>query len=87
MKFPRCWIDRKEQAESEIQDSRSQIERSVTHEREQVNGPDCRVCLAKRVHGEGNHDARLKILRGQRRQLTQLQEQRGAVEMNWRRKT
>jgi chromosome segregation protein len=73
------FVGRKEQAESEIQDSRSQIER-LTHEREQVNGQTAGL-LGQKSSQEKEITTRDENLRGQRRQLTQLQEQRGAVEI------
>jgi len=73
------FIGRKEQAESEIQDSRSQIER-LQHEREQVNAQAAELAAQKQAQ-EADVTAREEKLREQRRQLTQLQEQRGALEV------
>jgi chromosome segregation protein len=73
------FIGRKEQAESEIQDSRSQIER-LQHEREQVNTQTAEL-LARKQSQEGDVVAREENLSGRRRQLTQLQEQRGALDV------
>jgi chromosome segregation protein len=73
------FIGRKEQAESEIQDSRSQIGR-LQHEREQVNTQTAEL-LARKQSQEGDVVAREENLSGQRRQLTQLQEQRGALDV------
>jgi chromosome segregation protein len=73
------FIGRKEQAESEIQDSRGQIER-LQHEREQV-GAQTAELLARKQAQETDVTEREEKLREQRRQLTQLQEQRGALDV------
>jgi chromosome segregation protein len=73
------FIGRKEQAESEIQDSRSQIGR-LQHEREQVNTQTAEL-LARKQSQEGDVTTREEKLREQRQQLTQLQEQRGALDV------
>ncbi|MFZ0827060.1 MAG: chromosome segregation protein SMC [Verrucomicrobiia bacterium] len=73
------FIGRKEQAESEIQDSRGQIER-LQHEREQV-GAQTAELLARKQAQESDVTTREEQLREQRRQLTQLQEQRGALDV------
>ena len=73
------FIGRKEQAESEIQDSRSQIER-LQHEREQVNTQTAEL-LARKQSQETDVTAREENLSERRRQLTQLQEQRGALDV------
>jgi chromosome segregation protein len=73
------FIGRKEQAESEIQDSRSQIGR-LQHEREQVNTQTAEM-LARKQSQEGDVTTREEHLRGQRSRLTQLQEQRGALDV------
>jgi len=73
------FIGRKEQAESEIQDSRSQIGR-LQHEREQVNTLVAGL-LARKQAQEADVTAREEQLRGQRHRLTELQEQRGALEV------
>ncbi|MGD0208077.1 MAG: chromosome segregation protein SMC [Verrucomicrobiota bacterium] len=73
------FIGRKEQAESEIQDSRSQIGR-LQHEREQVNTQTAEL-LARKQSQEGDVVAREENLSERRRQLTQLQEQRGALDV------
>jgi chromosome segregation protein len=73
------FIGRKGQAELEIQDSRSQIGR-LQHEREQVNAQTSEL-LARKQTQEGDVTAREEHLREQRRQLTQLQEQRGALDV------
>ena len=73
------FVGRKEQAESEIQDSRAQIER-LQQEREQVNGQTAGL-LDQKNSQETEITTREENLREQRRQLTELQEQRGAVEV------
>jgi len=73
------FIGRKEQAESEIQDSRLQIER-LQHEREQV-GAQTAELLARKQSQENDVIVRDGQLREQRRQLTQLQELRGALDV------
>jgi chromosome segregation protein len=73
------FISRKEQAESEIQDSRAQIGR-LQHERDQVNAQTAEL-LARKQSQEADVTAREDNLRGQRSRLTQLQEQRGALDV------
>jgi len=73
------FIGRKEQAESEIQDSQAQIGR-LQHDREQVNAQTAEL-LAQKQSQETNVVAREEQLREQRRQLTQLQEQRGTLDV------
>jgi chromosome segregation protein len=73
------FIGRKEQAESEIQDSRAQTVR-LQHEREQVNGQTAGL-LGQKSSQETEITTRDENLHEQRRQLTQWQEQRGAVEI------
>jgi chromosome segregation protein len=73
------FIGRKEQAELEIRDSHAQIER-LQQEREQVNGQTAGLLGQKNLQ-ETEITTRDENLREQRRQLTQLQEQRGAVEI------
>jgi len=73
------FIGRKEQAESEIQDSRSQIGR-LQHERDQVNAQTAEL-LARKQSQEADVTTREDNLRGQRSRLTQLQEQRGALDV------
>ncbi|HTY86236.1 MAG TPA: chromosome segregation protein SMC [Candidatus Acidoferrum sp.] len=73
------FIGRQQQAESEIQDSRSQIER-LQHEREQVNTLAAELSARKQAQ-ETDVTAREENLRGQRNRLTQLQEQRGALDV------
>ncbi|MGO9476969.1 MAG: chromosome segregation protein SMC [Limisphaerales bacterium] len=73
------FIGRKEQAESEIQDSRARIER-LQHEREQVNAQAAEL-LAQKQAQESDVIVREEQLREQRSRLTRLQEQRGALEV------
>ncbi len=73
------FISRKEQAESEIQDSRAQIGR-LQHERDQVNAQTAEL-LARKQSQEADVATREDNLRGQRSRLTQLQEQRGALDV------
>jgi chromosome segregation protein len=73
------FISRKEQAESEIQDSQAQIGR-LQHEREQVNAQTAEL-LARKQSQEADVTTREDNLRGQRSRLTQLQEQRGALDV------
>jgi chromosome segregation protein len=73
------FVTRKEQAEAEIQLSRGHMDRLV-HDREQVN-----ALIAEQLGNKQAQEADLSVrdesLREQRRRLTQLQEQRGAVEI------
>ncbi|MGB7748122.1 MAG: chromosome segregation protein SMC [Verrucomicrobiia bacterium] len=73
------FISRKEQAESEIQDSQAQIGR-LQHERDQVNAQTAEL-LARKQSQEADVATREDNLRGQRSRLTQLQEQRGALDV------
>jgi chromosome segregation protein len=73
------FITRKEQAESEIQDSRAQIGR-LQHERDLVNAQTAEL-LARKQSQEADVTTREDNLRGQRSRLTQLQEQRGALDV------
>jgi chromosome segregation protein len=72
-------LGRKEQAESEIQESRGRIE-SLQHEREQVNAQSAEL-LAGKQSQEQEIAAREESLRDQRRCLTELQERRGTLEV------
>ncbi|HEX5398166.1 MAG TPA: chromosome segregation protein SMC [Verrucomicrobiae bacterium] len=72
-------VARKEQAELEIQDSRSQIER-LAHEREQVNALAAELVSQKQAQ-EADIAARDETLRAQRGRLTELQNQRGAMDV------
>jgi chromosome segregation protein len=73
------FIGRKEQAESEIQDSQAQIGR-LQHERDLVNAQTAEL-LARKQSQEADVTTREDNLRGQRNRLTQLQEQRGALDV------
>jgi len=73
------FVGRKEQAESEIQESRGLIE-SLRHDREQVNAQTAELA-AQRVSQEAEVGSREEALREQRRRLTGLQEQRGAIDV------
>ena len=73
------FISRKEQAESEIQDSQSQIGQ-LQHERDLVNAQTAEL-LARKQSQEADVTTREDNLRGQRSRLTQLQEQRGALDV------
>ncbi len=74
-----AFVTRKAQAESEIQDSRSRIER-LSHEREQVNAQAAELLSQKQAQetGIGSRD---ENLRGQRNRLTEFQNQRGALDV------
>jgi chromosome segregation protein len=74
-----AFVNRKAQAESEIQESRGQIER-LAHDREQVNGQVAEL-LGRKQGQEADIGARDEALREQRRRLTQLQEQRGTIDV------
>jgi chromosome segregation protein len=73
------FIGRKEQAESEIQDSRAQVEK-LRHEREQVGAQTAELSNRKNSL-ETDISSREDNLRGQRNRLTELQNQRGTVEV------
>jgi chromosome segregation protein len=73
------FVTRKEQAESEIQDSRVQIDR-LQHEREQVNGQAAEI-ISQKQEQEADVSNREEALREQRRRMTELQERRGALEV------
>jgi chromosome segregation protein len=72
-------VTRKEQAESEIQDSRGQIER-LAHEREQVNAQAAEL-LGRKNSQETEVSSREESLRSQRARLTELQNRRGGIEV------
>ena len=74
-----AFVTRKEQAESEIQDSRLQIER-LTHEREQAN-TQLTELMGRKDSQESDITAREENLRNQRNRLTELQNQRGALDV------
>jgi chromosome segregation protein len=73
------FVGRKEQAESEIQESRGLIE-SLQHDREQVNAQTAEL-VAQEQSQEAEVATRDEGLREQRRRLTGFQEQRGALEV------
>jgi len=73
------FISRKEQAETEIQESRGQIER-LQHEREQVSAQTADL-IGRKNSQDGEISTREENLRGQRNRLTELQNSRGAVEV------
>ena len=73
------FIARKAQAESEIADSQSKIER-LAHDREQVNAQAAELLSRKQEQEAGVH-TRDESLREQRRRLTQFQESRGRIEV------
>ncbi len=72
-------VVRRQQAESEILDSRGQIER-ISHEREQVNAQAAEL-LGQKNSQEGDVSSREDALRSQRNCLTDLQNQRGSIEV------
>jgi chromosome segregation protein len=73
------FVTRKAQAESEIQSSRGQMER-LAHDREQVNAQAAEL-LGRKQTQEADIAARDEALREERRRLTELQEQRGAIDV------
>jgi chromosome segregation protein len=73
------FVTRKEQAETEIQDSRVQIDR-LQHEREQVNAQNAEL-LAQKQSQDTEINTREEGLREQRRRLTDIQQQRGTIEV------
>ena len=73
------FVGRKEQAESEIQDSRAQMAR-LQHEREQVNTQAADLLVNKQSQ-EIEIGLREEKLREQRRRLTEVQQQRGTLEV------
>lgn len=74
-----AFVGRKEQAESEIQESRGRIE-VLQHEREQVNAQAAEL-LAQKQSQESDIASREESLRDQRRSLEELQNRRGALEV------
>lgn len=74
-----AFISRREQAESEIQDSRSQIGR-LQHDREQVSAQTAEL-LGRKDTQEEEISTREENLRGQRSRLTDMQNQRGGLEV------
>ena len=73
------FVSRKAQAESEIQDSQSKIER-LQHEREQVNAQAAEM-IGRKNSQEGEISQRDETLRSQRSRLTEIQNQRGALDV------
>jgi chromosome segregation protein len=73
------FVTRKEQAELEILDSRSRIEK-LQHEREQVNGQAAELMTQKQTQ-EAEVAGREEALREQRRRLADLQQHRGTLEV------
>ncbi|HEY9508712.1 MAG TPA: chromosome segregation protein SMC, partial [Verrucomicrobiae bacterium] len=73
------FLGRREQAESEIQDSRGKIER-LQHDREQVNAQVAEL-LTQKQSQESDVAAREEALREQRRHLSEIQQQRGTIEI------
>jgi len=73
------FVGRKERAESEIQESRGRIE-ALQHDREQVNAQTAELLSQKQTQDE-DVAAREEALRENRRKLTELQERRGALEV------
>ena len=74
-----AFVTRKEQAESEIQDSRSQIER-LSHERELVSTQAAELLSQKQAQ-ETDITSRDENLRTRRSRLTELQNQRGGMDV------
>jgi len=72
-------LQRKEQAEAEIEDSRRQIER-LQHEREIVNQQTAEL-LEQKSAVDSDISEREENLRGQRNRLTSLQQQRGTLDV------
>ena len=73
------FVSRKEQAESEIQDSQTKIEK-LQHEREQVSAQTAETIGLKNAQ-EGEIAQRDESLRSQRNRLTEIQNQRGALDV------
>ena len=74
-----AFISRREQAETEIQESQSQIER-LRFEREQVAAQTAEL-VGRKNSQQAEIDQRDETLRMQRSRLTQLQNQRGALDV------
>ncbi len=72
-------ITRKQQAESEIQESRAKIE-ALQHDRDQVNAQTAELVGHKQSE-EGGIAGREESLREARRSLAELQEKRGSIEV------
>jgi chromosome segregation protein len=73
------FVARKAQAESEIEASRGQMDR-LAHDREQVNAQAAEL-LGRKQTQEADVTTRDESLREERRRLTELQEQRGAIDV------
>ena len=73
------FVGRKERAESEIQESQGLIEK-LQHDREQVNVETAELAAQKQSQ-DGEVASREEGLREQRRRLTGLQDQRGALDV------
>jgi chromosome segregation protein len=73
------YLTRREQAESEIQASRLEMER-LNHERDQVNAQNAELLAQKQVR-EADVAAREETLREERRRLGEVQQRRGALEI------
>jgi len=73
------FVSRQEQAASEIQDSRAQIER-LAHERSQVSAQTAELAGRKNTQ-DAEISTREENLRSQRGRLTELQNQRGGLEV------
>ena len=74
-----AFITRREQAETEIQDSQAKIEK-LRHEREQVSAQAAELIGLKNAQ-EGEIAQRDETLRMQRSRLTEIQNQRGALDV------
>jgi chromosome segregation protein len=79
------FLQRKAQFETEIEDSRRQIER-LAHEREIINTQAAQWVSQKDAQ-EADVTAREEALRSERRRLTDLQQQRGAIDVELAQKT
>lgn len=73
------FVTRRQQAESEMQESRGRIEQ-LQHERERVNA-HAAALLGQKQEQEGEITTREESLRDQRRVLTETQEQRSSIEI------
>ncbi|HVV00993.1 MAG TPA: chromosome segregation protein SMC, partial [Verrucomicrobiae bacterium] len=73
------FVTRKEQAEMEIQDSRSHIER-LAHEREQMNGRIAGL-LEQKQEQQAAIESREEGLKEKRGRVSQMQQQRGGIEV------
>ena len=79
------FLQRKEQFESEICESRRQMDR-LSHEREVINAQTAEL-VARKVSQDSDVTTREEGLRGERRRLTDLQQQRGSIEVELAQKT